>query len=861
MSKKLLIVESPAKAKTIEKILGKDFTVKSSYGHVRDLDKGNNAVDVENDFKPRYIVSPEKTRVVKELKDIVKKVDEVWLATDEDREGEAISWHLCEVLGLDVHQTKRIVFTEITKPAILKAVNNPRKVNVDLVNAQQARRILDRLVGFELSELLWRKIKGKLSAGRVQSVSVKLVVEREREITGFETRPYFKVTADFPVLNDSGKTVMLQAELKKDLPLKGDANQFLESCIPANYKINDIEVKPAYRKPAPPFTTSTLQQEASRKLGFSVNRTMSAAQKLYEQGFITYMRTDSTSISEVALQSISNQIQQEYGAKYLHVRRFKTKSESAQEAHEAIRPTYIENKNIQADRDMERLYELIWKRTIASQMSDAELERTIVHINISTRSEELIAEGEVMKFDGFLKVYLESSDDDEDDEAAGVLPPLNKGMALKLNEMLATQKFTRAPARYTEAGLVKKLEELGIGRPSTYAPTITKIMEEERGYVIRDSRDGVERKFEILSLKDGKITVRSESEMTGAVKNRLFPTDMGMVVTDFLDSHFDQIMDYHFTADIEKQFDKIAAGQNQWNKMLKDFYFPFHELVQKTMQEAERASGERELGTDPESGRTVIVRISRFGKPIVQIGKRDELAEDESPKFANLKPGQSLESIELNEALKLFELPKTLGQYEDHEVSVHSGRFGPYIKYKEMFVSLPRGLDPMSVVLETAIILIKEKIEADAPFIMYKGTPVTKGKGRFGPFLKYGDLYINVPVRFPLDTITEAQAIELIEAKIAKELTKYIQQWPEEKIVIENGRWGPFIRFGKKMVKIGKKADGSKYTNEDAATITLDEVKKMIEVEIPDAFAKKAAKKPATKSAAKKPAAKKTVKR
>jgi DNA topoisomerase-1 len=862
MSKKLLIVESPAKAKTIEKILGKDFTVKSSYGHVRDLDKGNNAVDVQNDFKPRYIVSPEKTRVVKELKDLVKKVDEVWLATDEDREGEAISWHLCEVLGLDVYQTKRIVFTEITKPAILKAVNNPRNVNVDLVNAQQARRILDRLVGFELSELLWRKIKGKLSAGRVQSVSVKLVVEREREITGFETRPYFKVTADFPVLNDAGKTVMLQSELKKDLPLKEDARQFLESCVPASYKINDIEVKPAYRKPAPPFTTSTLQQEASRKLGFNVNRTMSAAQKLYEQGFITYMRTDSTSISEVALQSISNQIQQEYGARYLHVRRFKTKSESAQEAHEAIRPTYIENKNIQADRDMERLYELIWKRTIASQMSDAELERTIVHINISTRSEELIAEGEVMKFDGFLKVYLESSDDDEDDEAAGVLPPLNKGMSLKLNEMLATQKYTRAPARYTEAGLVKKLEELGIGRPSTYAPTISKIMEEERGYVIRDSRDGVERKFEILSLKDGKITVRTESEMTGAVKNRLFPTDMGMVVTDFLDSHFDQIMDYHFTADIEKQFDKIAAGQNQWSKMLKDFYFPFHELVQKTMQEADRASGERELGTDPESGRTVIVRISRFGKPIVQIGKRDELAEDESPKFANLKPGQSLESIELDEALKLFELPKTLGQYEDHEVSVHSGRFGPYIKYKELFVSLPRGLDPMSVVLETAIILIKEKLEADAPFIMYQGKPVTKGKGRFGPFLKWGDLYINVPVRFPLDTITEAQTIELIEAKVAKELTKYIQQWPEEKILIENGRWGPFIRFGKKMVKIGKKPDGSKYTNEDAATITLDEVKKMIEVEIPDAFAKKAAaKKPAAKSAVKKPAAKKTVKR
>lgn len=863
MSKKLLIVESPAKAKTIEKILGKDFTVKSSYGHVRDLDKGNKSVDVNDNFKPTYVVTPEKTRVVKELKEWVKKSDEIWLATDEDREGEAISWHLCEVLGLDVDHTKRIVFTEITKPAILKAVSNPRRVNVDLVNAQQARRILDRLVGFELSELLWRKIKGKLSAGRVQSVAVKLIVDKERDIQQFESTPYFKVNAIFPVRNEQGKTVDLKAELKKDLKDNKDALMFLEGCIGAEYKISDIEVKPSYRKPAAPFTTSTLQQEASRKLGFSVNRTMSAAQRLYEQGHITYMRTDSTSISETALQSIAQEIEAKFGSKYLKTRRYKTKQESAQEAHEAIRPTYITNETISVDRDQERLYDLIWKRTIASQMSDAVLERTLVHISISTQKDaELIAEGEVLKFDGFLKVYLESKDDDDDEEAKGVLPPLNVGRQLYLDEMVATQKYTRGPARYTEASLVKKLEELGIGRPSTYAPTITKIMEEGRGYVIKDSREGVERAYEVIKLKEDAISQSQETEITGVVKNRLFPTDMGMVVTDFLAEHFKGIMDYSFTADIEKQFDRIADGEILWQQMLKGFYFPFHEQVDSTKEHADRASGERILGKDPETGHSILARISRYGSPIIQIGARDELGEDEKPKFANLKPHQSIETITFEESLDLFELPRNLGEYKGLEVSVNSGRYGPYVKYGESFVSLHKGEDPLETTFERAVELIEEKKKADAPVMQFKDLPVTKGKGRFGPFLKWGDLFINVPKKYNFDTISNAEMKELIEAKIEKEANRYIQNWPKEKIAVENGRWGPFIRFGKKSVKLGKKADGNKYTNEDAAQLTLEEVKQMIEIEIPGAFKKAGAAKKAAprKTAAKKTTAKKSSK-
>jgi DNA topoisomerase-1 len=838
MSKNLLIVESPAKAKTIEKFLGKDFTVKSSYGHIRDLPKGDIAVDVANKFQPKYVISPDKQKVVKDLKDWVKKVDEVWLATDEDREGEAISWHLCEVLGLDEHKTKRIVFHEITKPAIQKAITQPRKLDLSLVDAQQARRILDRLVGYELSELLWKKVKGKLSAGRVQSVAVRLIVEREREILAFQTTPFFKITAEFLVKNQEGKNVILRADSPGKFEKEQEAADFLKLCIGANFNIKNIEVKPGKRKPAPPFTTSTLQQEASRKLGFSVSRTMVVAQRLYEAGHITYMRTDSTNLSEVAIASIAQEVENLYGQNYVQTRRYKTNKAGAQEAHEAIRPTYIQNQQVTSERDQQRLYELIWKRTIASQMADAVLERTVVDIAISTQpNTNLVAEGEVLKFDGFLKVYLESKDDDDEDEANGILPPLKIGQALDLDKMTATEKYTRPPARYSEASLVSKLEELGIGRPSTYAPTITKIMEENRGYVVKENRDGEERKFAVLTLKGGNISRAENKEITGAVKNRLFPTDMGMVVTDFLIENFGGIMDYSFTADIEEDFDKIADGNMDWVKMVDGFYHPFHETIVKTLETSARATGEREIGTDPETGRTVIARMTRFGKPVVQIGSKDELAEDEKPKFANLNPGQSIETITIEEALKLFTLPKTLGEYQGGEVAIGIGRYGPYIRHADQFISIPKKEDPLGLTLDRAIELIQEKAKADAPIGTYKGIPITKGTGRFGPFLKWDKLYVNVPKKYNLDTITTDQAHELIEAKIDKESNRYIQQWDKEDIAIENGRWGPFIRFKKKNVSLPK-LDGKKVTKEDAALMTLEEVKEIIEAALPGSFKK-----------------------
>lgn len=839
MPKNLLIVESPAKAKTIEKILGKDYTVKSSYGHVRDLPKSNDAIDITNNFKPVYEVSPEKKKVVKELKDWVKKVDEVWLATDEDREGEAISWHLCQVLGLDETSTKRIVFREITAPAIQRAIQSPRTVDINLVNAQQARRVLDRLVGFELSELLWKKVKGKLSAGRVQSVAVRLVVDREREIQQFESTPFFRINAFFIVQNEQGKDVILKAELPQRYETEADAETFLQKCVGADFSIADIELRPLKRKPTAPFTTSTLQQEASRKMGFAVKRTMVAAQKLYEAGHITYMRTDSISLSDLALNAIARQIEKDYGAEYLKVRRFKTKNASAQEAHEAIRPTYIENQAVPGDSDQKRLYDLIWKRTIASQMADAVVEKTVVQIGISTIPDAFLqAEGEVLKFDGFLKVYLESKDDDDDEEAKGMLPPLKVGQELPLQEMTATERFTRPPARYTEASLVKKLEELGIGRPSTYAPTISKIMEDGRGYVVRESRDGLERPFRVLHLQDGQISKQEQTEMTGATKNRLFPTDMGMVVVDFLMEHFRDIMDYGFTAGIEKQFDDIADGKEKWVEMLGDFYEPFHATVEETLENADRATGERILGKDPESGRTLLVRMSRLGKPVVQIGKPEELEEGEKPKFANLRPGQSIETLELNEALELFELPKTLGEYEGQEVSVGLGRFGPYVRHGDTFISIPRGEDVMEVDLDRALELIREKRKADAPIGTYKGQPITKGKGRFGPFLKWNDLYVNIPRRIDFDAVTLEQAHELIEAKVEKEANRYIHRWENEGISVENGRWGPYIRFKRKNIKIPK-VNGEKVTSETATELTLEQVKAMIEAEVPDAFGKK----------------------
>ncbi|MCC7506812.1 MAG: type I DNA topoisomerase [Saprospiraceae bacterium] len=841
MAKKLLIVESPAKAKTIEKYLGGDFAVKSSYGHIRDLEKGNDlGVDVDNGYKPNYVVPADKYKTVKELKEAASRSEEVWLATDEDREGEAISWHLCQVLGLDERTTKRIVFHEITKPAIQRAVQSPRMLDLDVVNAQQARRVLDRLVGWELSGLLWKKVKGQLSAGRVQSVAVKLIVEREREIQQFKTTPYFRVTADFLAKNSQGKTVSFRAESPTRFDNGPDAETFLKKCVGAGFKVDHIEVKPTRRRPAPPFTTSTLQQEASRKLGMSVNRTMSVAQSLYEQGLITYMRTDSTNLSELALQSIGAEVIKPFGPRYHHERRFKTKNESAQEAHEAIRPTYAENPSAGNNRDEQRLYELIWKRSVASQMADAELEKTTVDIGISTQpGAKLVAEGEVLKFDGFLKLYLESTDDEEE-ETQGMLPPLSVGQALDLDAMTATERYTRPPARYTEAGLVKKLEELGIGRPSTYAPTITKIMEANRGYVVRDSRPGEERIFQILTLKNNEIKKTSGKEITGATKNVLYPSDMGMIVCDFLDQHFRQIMDYGFTAGIEKRFDDIAEGKLDWAKMIDGFYRPFHQTVEKTLKEADRASGERILGTDPETGRTVLVRMSSLGKPVVQIGSGEELDKKEKPRYANLKPGQTLETVSLEEALASFALPKTLGDHEGQEVSVGAGRFGPYVKFGDTFISLPKGEDPFDVTLERAVQLIQARQEADKPLGYFENQPITKGKGRFGPFVKWTDLFVNIPARYNFDRLTEKEAIELIQAKIEKEANRYIQHWPEENISIENGRWGPVIKFGKNFIQLPR-VDGAKMTADQARSLELADVKKVIETEIPGAFDKKKA--------------------
>ncbi|MFZ1561829.1 MAG: type I DNA topoisomerase [Saprospiraceae bacterium] len=842
MAKNLLIVESPAKAKTIEKILGTDFIVKSSFGHIRDLEKGNKGIDIENNFEPSYVVSPEKVKVVRELKEQVKKSSEVWLATDEDREGEAISWHLCQELKLDVKTTKRIVFSEITKPAILKAVSNPRLVDVNLVNAQQARRILDRIVGFELSEVLWRKVKNKLSAGRVQSVAVKLIVEREREIQNFNSSPFFKVIALFNVDNGRGETVALKAEYTTRIDNEQEAMEFLKKANGASFTINSIEKKPLKRFPAAPFTTSTLQQEASRKLGFSVNRTMSTAQRLYEEGYITYMRTDSSNLSETAMAAIAQEIESSFGKQYLHARKYKSKTANAQEAHEAIRPTYIERKNLGPDKDQQRLYDLIWKRSIASQMSEAEIEKTVVKIDISTmRDKQLEAVGEVLKFDGFLKVYLESTDEDEDEDTKGMLPPLKLQQSLDLNQMEATESFTRPAGRYTEASLVKKLEELGIGRPSTYAPTITKIMEEERGYVTKESREGTLRNFQQITLKNGKIETKTKSEITGTTKNCLYPSDLGMVVSDFLSEHFSKIMDYSFTANVEDELDKIATEGLEWKNMLKKFYGPFHDSVENTMENAERAKGKRELGKDPNSGYTVIAQMTRFG-PVIQIGDREEVSEGEKPRFANMKPGQSMETITFDEAMELFKLPRVIGIVEGEEVLVNTGRYGPYVKMGEMFVNLPRNLDPMTITLDEAKVLIDAKLDENAPIGQYQNLPITKGKGRFGPFIKWNNLFINIPVRFKLETINEAQAKELIEAKVEKEANRYIQNWPAEKISIENGRWGPYLKFGKNNLKIPK-MDGQKIEDEYLQTVSLDIVKSWIESEIPDAFKKKEVKK------------------
>jgi DNA topoisomerase I len=856
MPKNLLIVESPAKAKTIEKILGSDFEVKSCYGHIRDLEKGDMGIDIKNGYKPSYKISEDKEKVVRELKQIAKRSDEVWLATDEDREGEAISWHLCEVLGLDPKNTKRIVFHEITKPAIISAVEHPRTVNMNLVNAQQARRILDRIVGFELSPVLWRKMsmKNNLSAGRVQSVAVRLIAEREREINAFISQSSFRIEALLNAPDTNGRIVTFKAEGSK-FPKADAAEAFLKECTGAEYKVKDIQVKPTRRSPAAPFTTSTLQQEASRKLGYGVSRTMILAQKLYENGYISYMRTDSVNLSETAREDIQKTIRSSFGDKYYRERRFKNKNESAQEAHEAIRPTYMSATTVN-DPETKKLYELIWKRTMASQMSDAELEKTVAKISISTNNAELTATGEVMKFEGFMKVYREDIDEEDQDGVEteeAILPPLRPGQVTGFNEMRATERFSRALPRYTEASLVKKLEELGIGRPSTYAPTISTIL--KRGYVEKRDKEGVRREFQVLILKDDKINKLTQSENTGAEKSKLFPTDLGLVVTDFLKQHFDNIMDYNFTARIEQEFDEVANGKMLWNDMIDDFYNPFKKDVENTMETAQRISGERDLGSDPTSGKPVIARMGRYG-PMVQIGKTED---EEKPRFARLKPDQSIETINLEQALDLFRLPLSLGEHEGQEVSVNTGRFGPYVKFGEQFISLPKGTDPLEVDMETAISLIGQKQTADAPIGFFQDQPVTKGKGRFGPFIKWNDLYINVPRAYNFDTLNQHDINELVEKKIAKEANRFIRQWPEEKISIENGRWGPFIRFGKKMLKLGRKENGDKYSSEELTAIPVEDVKKMIEAQVPGAFAKKtSAKKTDKKPAAKKGTAKKT---
>jgi DNA topoisomerase I len=834
MAKNLVIVESPAKAKTIEKFLGKDYTVASSFGHIADLPTKELGVDTEDNFTPKYIVNKDKKDVVSKLRKLAKGADMVWLASDEDREGEAIAWHLAEELKLDKAKTKRIVFHEITKSAILKAIENPRDINYDLVNAQQARRVLDRLVGYELSPILWRKVKGGLSAGRVQSVSVRLIVEREREIQDFKAVASFRIDAEFT--NEDGKT--FRAKLPKNFDTKEEAEKFLQQNTGAKFKVADLTTKPATKSPAPPFTTSTLQQEASRKLYFSVSKTMTLAQRLYEAGHITYMRTDSVNLSDDARSGAKKEILKAYGEKYFKARQFKGKSKGAQEAHEAIRPTQFDNSTVNMDRDEIRLYELIWKRAIASQMSEAKLERTSVKIEADKHDKHFTANGEVLIFDGFLKVYMEGSDDEEE-EQEGMLPALKVNENLGNNYITATERFTRPPYRYTEASLVKQLEELGIGRPSTYAPTISTI--QNRNYVEKGSVDGVERKYRQLTLKKEKYTEKELTETVGSDKGKLVPTAVGSVVNDFLVNHFSNILDYNFTAKVEQSFDDIAEGNEEWTKMMKDFYSDFHPQVLDVAKNAEREVGERILGEDPETGKPVSVRLGKFG-PMVQIGSVED---EEKPRFAGLMPDQTLDSITYEEAMDLFKLPKEIGVYEGEPVEVNNGRFGPYVRYGKKFVSLDKGEDPMSVDMDRALELIEAKEKADAPIHIYEGHPVQKGVGRFGPFLKWNDIFINVSKKYDFDNLSEEDIEELIEDKKQKEKDKVIHNWTDEGIRVEKARWGrSHIIKGKTKIELPKTVDASK--------LSLADVK-----EILDKKTKKPAKKTAGKTAAKKTTKKK----
>ena len=810
MPKNLVIVESATKAKTIEKILGQDFKVVSCVGHISDLPVKELGVDVKNDFKPKYVIPTEKKPIIRDLKKFVKDSDKVWLASDEDREGEAIAWHLYENLDLANKDYERIVFHEITKNAILNALESPRDINFNLVNAQQARRVLDRLVGYELSPVLWRKVKAGLSAGRVQSVSVRLIVEKEREIKNFKSKSSYKLIGVF----ENGAGVKLKAELNEKYFSIKEVKQFLEKNYNSVFNVSSVDQKPAKKSPTPPFTTSTLQQEASRKLGFGVTRTMSTAQKLYEAGLITYMRTDSVTISNDAKTSIVQKIESKYGEDYVNTRDYKNKNKSAQEAHEAVRPTDINVEEITSDYDQQRLYQLIWKRTISSQMSDAQIERTVVNINSETYSQFFVAKGEVIKFDGFLRVYNEGTDD-EFEEEKGVLPLLAIDENLNLLSISSRESFSRPPSRYTEASLVKKLEELGIGRPATYATTISTI--QNRGYIAKGVNEGTDRSYNFIEFSQSGIKETQLKEKTGSNKGKLVPTDIGMIVNDFLVDNFNNILDYGFTAEVEKNFDKIATGDQDWTDIIKQFYSDFHENVNEVKDNAERQSGEKVLGSDPISGRVVKVRLGKFG-PIAQIGTIDE---EEKPLFASLTNDQQLDTISLEEALELFKFPKEIGNYKDEIVTVNNGRYGPYIKFSTKSISITNGIDPHSVDLNLAIELIDEKLKSEEPIHIFEDKPVTKGKGRFGPFIKWNDMFINVNKTYDFDNLAITEIEELIELKIKKEKEKLISEWTDEGIKVEKGRWGrSIISMGKKKVEIPKEIDPK--------TITLDIAKQYL---------------------------------
>ena len=810
MAENLVIVESPAKAKTIEKYLGVNYKVASSFGHISDLPSKNIGIDIENDFKPKYEVSSDKKTIVKNLKDLVKKSKTVWLASDEDREGEAIAWHLFRTLKLDADNTKRIVFNEITKSAITNAINNPRSINYDLVDAQQARRVLDRIVGYELSPVLWRKVKGGLSAGRVQSVAVRLIVEKEREIRNYVSTSTYKVEAIFK--NSNGKEFV--ARLSNEFKSKDDAIDYLNSTTESTFKVSEIVKKPVKKSAPAPFTTSTLQQEASRKLSFPVSKTMSVAQRLYESGHITYMRTDSVNLSNLAIDEAKKQVVKNFGEAYANPKNFSTKAKGAQQAHEAVRPTNFDMSpdNVK-DYDQKRLYQLILNRTLASQMKPAELEKTNIKISSSNRSELFTANGEVIKFDGYLKLYQVSKDDDsaEDD---GILPRFKEDEILNLEDLFATQKFSRPPYRYSEASLVKKLEELGIGRPSTYAPTISTV--QNRGYVEKGSTEAKSRNVIKVSISNGVISENTLSEKFGSDKGKLIPTDIGMIVTDFLKNHFEYIMDYNFTAKVEQDFDSIASGKKDWTEMMKSFYGKFHPVVEDVQQNATRESGKRVLGSHPENDKEVSVRLGKFG-PMVQIGTVDD---EEKPKFASLPQDFQIESVTLDQALSLFELPRTLGEFQGETLEANNGRYGPYIKFGKKFVSIPAGKSPTSISLEDAIVIIEDKIKADAPIHVYENMDVQKGKGRFGPYIKWNNIFINVNKKYDWDNLSIDDIEELIEEKKQKEKDKVIHNWEEEGIKVEKGRWGKFYLIkSKKKILLDK--------NLDVASIDLDQAKEI----------------------------------